>query len=262
MIAMDGTSYTLVQLRRKLEEASDEIRNIRSGMHLVESPIEREYRLVRTTRLTLDQNALKADIASASKEGNTYFAHAQPLEQELALERALVEAYVTPERREQFSSWIISFNQWGHLRVEPMPEEQLEPTEEEIHARVQKERATEHAYELWYHQRSLQDELQTLDRLTEAGAKQQCNARIDRARALLAREEEYFQRFTALGEWPERPALVALAEVSDQAHGSEENSPVHPDPVEPANARAWEPREAPVNPYSTSDWGVSNIGWL
>ncbi len=260
---MDGTSYTLVQLQRKLEDAAEEIQNIRSGVHLVESLIEREYRLVRTTRLTLDQIALKADVASASSGAPTHFAHAQPLEQELVLERALVEAYVTPERREQFSSWIISFNQWGHLRVDPIPEERPEPTEEEMHARVQKERATEHAYELWYHQRSLQDELQTLDRLTEAGAKQRCNARIDRARALLAREEEYFQQFTTLGEWPERPALVTLAEVSDQAYGSEEDSPVHPDPVEPANARAWtSPREAPVNTCSTSDWGVSSNSWL
>src|SRR4051812_44754536 len=64
-------------------------------------------------------------------------------------------------------------------------------------------RATTHAFERFANQRTIQWELEHRATLTNQNARKDRQARINRAQALLDREEEYYQQFVAQEVWPE-----------------------------------------------------------
>jgi ferredoxin len=240
---------TMEELLMLKQQVAEEIARIRAGMQYDDSERERKYWALRIARCTMNLQTLETEVSHAKNGIPPSYTECTHLDEEMELQDALLSAYLSQERRAQHEQWEIGFNRWGHWEFTPVVTEAdaLALTDGEQHARVQKERATEHAFQILSSKHLLQWEQNHMSGCKDEGSCLQCRIRIDRARANLEREELYYQQFVAQGEWPERPVLVELAEGSEQAEWEESEQPQVPEKREP---KPWVAASNSPSPWS------------
>jgi hypothetical protein len=119
-------------------------------------------------------------------------------------------------------------------------------------AEEQKSRATESAFEMFYHQRVLQEAEAKLVALNKSTDKHGWDRVAQGSRAALEREEAYHRLHEQLGYWPERPVLTETATRSELADWEEHEEPHVPEKSEP---QPWPTTRDQQSPW-TGGWST------